>query len=148
MYAVIAVTINRSFAPIGKSAGQWAKSEGWFVFNQSNRALVANRGTKGAVCHWYGRSALPLQDITYPVFKNRRKKVCRVWVEKAPHSWAVVWEGGHILNICICIYAYIRVYIGTCGPQVPRGIGVSVTKGLKPLLKEQKAQTCYNSRSQ
>lgn len=50
MYAVIPVSINRSFAPVGKGAGQWARSEGWFVFNQSNQAFVTNRGTKGVLC--------------------------------------------------------------------------------------------------
>ena len=74
MYAVIAVTINRSFAPVGKSAGQWARSECWFGFNQSNQALVTNRGRKGAVCRWYARSALPLQGISSPVFKKKKKK--------------------------------------------------------------------------
>lgn len=76
MYAAIAVTINRSFAPVGKSAGQWARSEGWFPFNQSNQALVTNRGTKGTMCRWYACSALPLQDISCPVFKKEEEKKC------------------------------------------------------------------------
>lgn len=65
MCAVIAVTINRSFAPIGKSAGQGARSEGWFVFHQTNRALVSNRDTKGAVCWQYSSSTegYPLSGI-------------------------------------------------------------------------------------
>lgn len=66
------------FAPVGKSAGQWARSEGWFVFNPSNQALVTNGGTNGVVCHWYTCSALPLQGVLCPVFNQRRKKACHV----------------------------------------------------------------------
>lgn len=32
MCAVIAVTINRSFAPVGKSGGQWARFDSLFIF--------------------------------------------------------------------------------------------------------------------
>lgn len=52
MCAVIAVTINSAFAPVGRSASQCTRSEGWFVCNHSRQAPVTNRGMKEVVCCW------------------------------------------------------------------------------------------------
>lgn len=84
MYAVIAVTINRSFAPVGKSAGQWAGSEGWFVFNQSNQALVTNSGARGAVCHWYHVQLFHCSVSPVLYLKKEEKKGVMSRLKKPP----------------------------------------------------------------
>lgn len=46
IYAAIAVTINRSPAPTGKNAGQWAGSESCFVFDQPNHLYQIEVGKR------------------------------------------------------------------------------------------------------
>lgn len=69
MYAVIAVTINRSPAPTGKNEGQWAGSESWVFLTRQIRHLYPIEIEKRQ--HTIGtHAALPLQGISWPVFKK------------------------------------------------------------------------------
>lgn len=63
MYAAIAATINRSLAPTGRNAGQWADSESCFVFDQPDQAFVPKRSREEAACYWYTCSSSTAGDL-------------------------------------------------------------------------------------